>query len=103
MSYTEPMITIALDEAPSHLSTLLEQVEESGEVVLICRDDQPVAELRPPSALAGPGKASTRTEAPGALAVDRNGLPTHPELSQVKFHEDPVAPLDAEDWPDADL
>lgn len=96
------MITVALDEAPSHLSTLLEKVEESGEIVLICRGEQPVAELRRVSISVMPGAASRRAEASDELAVERTGLPVHPELSRVKFHEDPVAPLDAEDWPDAD-
>ncbi len=75
------MITVALDEASSRLGTLLEQVEDRGEVVLICRDDQPVAELRP---------------------TGRERLPLHPELSRVKFNENPAAPLDAEDWPETD-
>ena len=76
------MITVRLEEAPSQLDSLLTRVEERGEVVLICRGEQPVAELRP--------------------AAQVNGLPMHPQLSQIKFHEDPVAPLDAEDWPEPD-
>lgn len=76
------MITIGLDEAPGRLGTLLEDVEERGEVVVICRGDRPVAELR----------RATRT----------GPLPMHPELSQVKFHEDPAAPLDSDDWPDSE-
>lgn len=97
------MITVALDEAPSHLSTLLEQVEESGEVVLICRGERPIAELRRPTTPAEPAPASTQTGAPSDLVVDRNGLPLNPELARVEFYEDPVKPLDPEDWPDADL
>ena len=96
------MITVALDEAPSHFSTLLEQVEESGEVVLICRGEQPIAELRRPTA-AEPGAASMPAEELDELVVDGNDLPLHPELSRVEFYEDPVARLAPEDWPDADL
>jgi antitoxin (DNA-binding transcriptional repressor) of toxin-antitoxin stability system len=76
------MITIALDEAPGRLGTLLEDVEERGEVVVICRGDRPIAELRP--------------------ATPTGPLPMHPQLSRVRFHEDPVAPLDPEDWPDSE-
>jgi antitoxin (DNA-binding transcriptional repressor) of toxin-antitoxin stability system len=97
------MITIALDDAPSHLSTLLEQVENSGQVVLICRNDEPVAELRPPTVQVEPAPAPSRAEATDTVRVDRSRLPMHPELSRVKFYEDPVAPLEAEDWPDSDV
>jgi antitoxin (DNA-binding transcriptional repressor) of toxin-antitoxin stability system len=72
------MITIAADEASSRLDSLLTSIEERGEIVLICRDDLPIAEIRP---------------------VKRaSGLPIHPQLSKVQFHEGPVAPLEPEDW-----
>lgn len=68
------MITIALDDATNRLGTLLEEVEEHGEVVLVCRSDRPVAESRPAQRLTMP-----------------------PMLSKVTFNEEPRAPLDAED------
>lgn len=43
-----------------------------------------------------------RTEAPATPTADRGHLPMDPELSQVKFHEDPVAPLEPDDWPDSE-
>ncbi len=76
------MINVTTKEAKTKLSALLADVEERGEIVVICRRHKPVAELRPA------GRAP-------------NPLRLHPVLSQVKFNEDPVAPLDAEDWPDA--
>lgn len=76
------MITVNTHEAKTRLSALLASVEERGEVVLICRNGKPVAELRP-------------------LGKARNPLQVHPELSRIVFHEDPMAPLDPGDWPEA--
>jgi antitoxin (DNA-binding transcriptional repressor) of toxin-antitoxin stability system len=39
------MIKVNIQEAKTHLSRYLDQVEE-GEVVVLCRHNQPVAELR---------------------------------------------------------
>ena len=39
------MIRVNVQEAKTHLSRYLDQVE-SGEVVLVCRHNQPVAEIR---------------------------------------------------------
>jgi len=39
------MIKVNVQEAKTHLSRYLEQVEQ-GEVVVLCRHNQPVAELR---------------------------------------------------------
>ena len=76
------MVTVNTHEAKTRLSSLLVAVEEKGEVVLICRHGKPVAELRP-------------------LPAAKDPLCLHPKLSQVTFHEDPMAPLDPEDWPAA--
>jgi len=76
------MVTVNTHEAKTRLSALLAAVEEDGEVVLICRHGKPVAELR-------------------ALPEAKDPLSLHPQLSKVIFHEDPVAPLDPEDWPEA--
>ena len=41
------MKTVNIHEAKTHLSSLLLEVERSGEHILICRYNVPVAELRP--------------------------------------------------------
>jgi len=43
------MITINTHSAKTQLSALLTAVQEQGEVVLICRNGKPIAELRQPS------------------------------------------------------
>jgi len=73
--------TVNMREAKAQLSSLLARVEEQGETILICRNGKPVAELRP--------------VAPDPLQV-------HPEVSRIRFHENPMAPLDPEDWPEAE-
>lgn len=78
------MVTVNTHEAKTRLSALLAQVEDQGEVVIICRNGKPVAELRP-------------------LSQVRDPFRLHPELSKVTFHEDPMTPLDPEDWPEAEL
>jgi len=69
-------------QAKSRLSALLAAVESEGEVVVICRNGKPIAELR-------------RAKEDG-----RNPLRTDSELAGVVFHRDPTEPLDPEDWPE---
>ena len=76
------MVSVNIHEAKTRLSSLLALVEERGEVVLICRNGKPVAELRP-------------------LAATRDPLRLDPLLSQVVFREDPTAPLESGDWPES--
>ena len=76
------MITVNTHEAKSRLSALLAEVEQKDEVVVICRNGRPVAELRRVSTVADP-------------------LKKHPDISAIVFHEDPMTPLDPKDWPDA--
>jgi prevent-host-death family protein len=78
------MIRVNTHEAKSRLSALLAAVEDSGEVVLICRNGRPVAELR-------------------AVRTGRRALSKDPILSRIRFHEDPTAPLDPADWPGSEL
>ena len=75
------MIGVNIHEAKSQLSALLAEVENKGEVVIICRNGKPVAELR------------RVAESPDPLLRD-------PTLGPVVFHRDPTEPLDAEDWPE---
>ena len=75
------MITVNIHEAKTNLSSLIAKVEEKGEVVRICRNGKPVAELQPVK------KKVT------------NRLQMHPEL-MGRILEDPMKPLDPEDWGD---
>ena len=77
------MITVNTHEAKTHLSKLLAAVEEKGEVVLICRNGKPVAEL------AQPRRPS--------VEIDR--LKPHPELKPLFINYDPTEPLTEEEWP----
>jgi antitoxin (DNA-binding transcriptional repressor) of toxin-antitoxin stability system len=73
------MRAVNVHEAKTNLSALLAEVEDNGQVVLICRNGKPVAELR---------------------AFKRKGkrdLTPDPML-HVEILEDPMAPLDPEDW-----
>lgn len=69
-------------EAKTRLSELLADVETNGEVVLICRNGKPVAELRP------------------VTAAQHSPLRKNPRLQGMRLLEDPVLPLDSEDWPE---
>ena len=76
------MLTVNAQEA-TRLSVLLRLVEERGERIRVFQNGRPVAEI-------GPIKAA-----------DRDPLLPNPRLAGVTFHEDPVAPLTDDDWPDA--
>lgn len=75
------MRTVNVHEAKSTLSALLTEVEERGEVVVICRAGKPVAELR---------RIQPRARSVAPL----------PALAGIVFVDDPTAPLDASDWAD---
>ena len=75
------MIKVNTHEAKTRLSELLAAVEDRGELVRICRNGKPVADLRPVRASPAPLRKSRR-------------------LSRVRFHEDPSLPLTQEDWPE---
>ncbi len=77
------MLVVNTHEAKTRLSELLRLVEERSERIRVCRNGKPVAEIGP---IAG---------------AERDPLVPNPRLSGVVFHEDPVAPLDDDDWPDA--
>ncbi len=76
------MITVNTHEAKSRLSALLAEVEDKGEIVLICRNGKPVAELR---------TVSGRTAGPDPLQ-------THPELAGSILY-DPLEPAAEDEWP----
>ena len=77
------MVTVSADEASRRLPDLLAEVEAKGEVVVICRDSVPIAELRP-------------------ATTPKDLFRTNPRLAGVVFFEDPTAPLEPGDWPEAD-
>jgi antitoxin (DNA-binding transcriptional repressor) of toxin-antitoxin stability system len=89
------MIRVNIQDAKTHLSRHLDQVEK-GEVVVICRHNQPVAELRaiqaalaPPVRVAGLLKGRVNWE-PGAFApmtdaevAELDGAPLFPRVGPV--------------------
>ena len=45
--YNRTMIKLNVHEAKTHLSRYLKRLEEDGEVIVLCRRNVPVAEIRP--------------------------------------------------------
>jgi prevent-host-death family protein len=74
-----------MHEAKSRLSELVKAVEDESQVIILCRDGQPVAEIK--------GIARRK--------VDR--LKQKPAL-KVKFSKgfDPTEPAAQEDWPESE-
>jgi antitoxin (DNA-binding transcriptional repressor) of toxin-antitoxin stability system len=78
------VITVNTHEAKTRLSALLAAVEQDGEVVTICRNGKPVAELRLPQAPA---------------AHERSRLEPDP-LLQGRILYDPTEAGSEEEWPE---
>jgi len=76
------MLVVNAHEARTRLSELLRLVEERGERIRVYRNGRPIAEICP------------------VTTANRDPLVPNPRLSEVVFHEDPVAALAAGDWPD---
>jgi prevent-host-death family protein len=76
------MKTVNVHEAKTNLSSLLARMEKDSESIVICRNGVPVADLVP-------HRRISRTKA-------------HPALSKIKIEYDPVEPLAADEWPEAD-
>ena len=76
------MITVNIHEAESGMAKLLGVVESRDEVVLICRDGKPVAELRAAKSV------------PGQL----DPLQMHPELAATILY-DPTEVASEDEWP----
>jgi len=74
------MISVNTHEAKTKLSELLLKVENEEEVVIICRNGKPIAEMR-------------------SWKKAKNPLQQSSELKKVVFKEDPALPLDEGDWP----
>ena len=47
MVYNMTMIKLNVHEAKTHLSRYLKRLEEDGEVIVLCRRNVPIAEIRP--------------------------------------------------------
>ena len=75
------MKRINIHETKTHLSTLIKEIEETGERVVICRNGKPVADLS------------------AHKPVDR--LKPHPQLSDIETRYDPTEPLSEEEWPES--
>jgi antitoxin (DNA-binding transcriptional repressor) of toxin-antitoxin stability system len=75
------MISINAHEIGTSLSQLLILVEEKKEIIQLCRNGRPVAELKPIVKIPDP-------------------LKMHPKLKKVIIHEDPVLPLTNNEWPE---
>jgi len=78
------MITVNTHEAKTRLSKLLAAVEQKGEVVLICRNGKPVAEMK------------------GVQTARRRRLPKPDPSLKVTFAPgfDPAEGATEEDWPE---
>ena len=74
------MLNVNMHEAKTQLSALVARVEEKGEIINLCRNGKPVAQILP-------------------LKPKKNPLKMIPSL-KVKFLEDPTKPLDQDDWPE---
>ena len=75
------MKMLNVHEAKTHLSTLLKEIEETGERVVICRNGKPVADLS------------------AHKPIDR--LTVHAQLSDIRIEYDPTEPLGEDEWPES--
>ncbi len=75
------MVMTNIHEAKTNLSALLRKVEEKNEVVILCRNGKPIAEIR---------------------SVAKKGDPfrVNPALRPIKMVGDMMEPLSEEDWPE---
>jgi len=73
------MIIANIHETKTNLSSLLAQIEKSGEKVLVCRNGKPIAEI----------VAHKQT--------DR--LKPHPVMGNIEINYDPAEPLTEDEWP----
>ena len=73
------MRTVNVHQSKPTLSALLAEIEDHGEVVILCRNGKSVAELR-------------------AVPPRRGRTATRADLVALTFHDAPLAPLDPADW-----
>lgn len=70
------MLTISLHEAKTHLSSLIDSIERSGERIIIERHGKPVAEL--------------------SRISSKSRLKTDPRLKNIAINYDPIEPTEDE-------
>lgn len=75
------MKTLNIHETKTHLSTLLKEIEQNGERIVICRNGKPVADL--------------------AAHKPKSRLELHPILSKVEIDYDPTEPATEDEWPES--
>ena len=75
------MKTVNVHEAKTNFSSLLAQLEQDSEAIVICRNGEPVADLVPHKRV--------------------NRIKTHPVLGKIKIAYDPIEPLASDEWPES--
>ncbi len=73
------MKRLTISEAESNFSSVLTEIEEKGEMFIICRNGEPIADLIP-------HKRKSR-------------LNPHPVMSNIKINYDPTETLSNDEWP----
>lgn len=76
------MKMLNIHEAKTRLSAVLQEIEKTGETIVICRNGKPVADLTPHQS--------------------RNRLDPHPVMKQFRIDYDPVEPLADDEWMETD-
>ncbi len=76
------MKTITINEIDLNISSALNEIEEKGEIFIICRNGKPIANLTP--------------------HVRKNRLNPHPVMSAIKIKYDPTETLSPDEWPEED-
>lgn len=75
------MKTLNIHETKTHLSSLLKEIEQNGERIVICRNGKPVADL--------------------SAHKPKSRLELHPILSKVEINYDPTEPATEDEWPES--
>jgi antitoxin (DNA-binding transcriptional repressor) of toxin-antitoxin stability system len=75
------MKTLNIHETKTHLSSLLKEIEATGERIVICRNGKPVADL-------SAHRPASRLE-------------QDPLLAKTRINYDPTEPATEEDWPES--
>lgn len=73
---------MSIYDVKAHFSEVIARVEETGEALVVCRHNRPVADIVPHRSVSDP-------------------LKPDPKLKGAVFHGDPAEPLPGEDWPEA--
>jgi antitoxin (DNA-binding transcriptional repressor) of toxin-antitoxin stability system len=73
--------SVNIYEAKTNLSRLIAGLQRTGESIIICRNRVPVADLI-------------------LHRKKRDPLKQDPGLKGARFHGDPCAPVDEDDWPE---